>query len=794
MSVEGSNGTAQTFRQSRISSHTDGERVGETIIVVGNMRISTEQLVEEFSAFFSNFGMTEAPQLTDDDDEAARVQSKYESLLWRSIDQLDGSLAIDMNDVYEYQPDNHHLYTVMVRAPRLSIAALDQVVSRRATILLSEWATTLIDQEPDATTAEDRQRLISESVAENMAKLNLSIKPYNLRPGDVKTLVELGPADIDHLVQVKGMVTKCRGRSPEMVVSGFVCTVCGNIIVRDIEAGNVDHPTDCSHCQTKGSYDVNPDVSEFIDMQRVTLQEAPDKIPPGETPTSVNVHLSADLVSMVRPGDRVDVVGIYRATPQRAQRGRKAIMTLFKAHIDLVYVMNDDHANQRLQSARTLPTAEAPETQHQILQRMAAWAEEHRENREEIYDTLIASLAPSVIGHTNVKRGLLCQLVGGVHKESSGSQLRGEIHVLLVGDPGVAKSQLLKAVNDMSTRGVFTSGKGSSAVGLTASVNKDPDSGEMMLEVGALVLSDGGICCIDEFDKMSEQTRTTLHEIMEQQSISVAKAGIVSSLRAKTAVLAAANPRTSRYDPNRSVVANINLGPTLLSRFDLIYLMLDNADEATDRKTCYRILKMQLGDIDAEESTLPVDLKDYIAFAKNLTPVITDAAGEVLLRHYVGLRNDAQHQGSVAALPRVLESMVRLSEAFAKLRLSEEVDETDAQNAYDLMYAALLKAAYDPITHRLDMSILTTGVAQSERRRIELVESAVRQLLAGQRMTERAIIEGVLQALEDDEAGIPEAQARALIITYLNRQRNGGDAVRFTTGRHGVGGVYHLRS
>jgi len=439
--------------------------------------------------------------------------------------------------------------------------------------------------------------------------------------------------------------------------------------------------------------------SRFIDFQIVRLQELPEDLPPGQLPHYVNVSMKQDLVDYARPGDRIILTGIVRIEQERVSGVKQSESALYRLRMDGNNI--EFIGGRGIKGTRRTEREEISPDEQKIIRTLS--------KNPDIYDRLIASFAPHIRGHELFKEAILLLIVGSTQRSlSDGSKVRGDINVFLVGDPGTAKSEMLKFCARIAPRGLYTSGRGSTAAGLTAAVVRDA-SGIFMLEAGAVVLGDQGLVCIDEFDKMRPEDRSALHEVMEQQSASIAKGGIVATLNARTSILAAANPMFGKYDPFKNLTENVNLPIPLLTRFDLVFVVRDIPHEEKDRQIAQHILSQHGTSGTDTTSLIDVDiLTKYLAYAKQNDPVLTKQAENKIMEFYLKMRSveGEDKEKMITITPRQLEGLIRLSTARARILLKNQVEEDDADRAIYLFNEMLKNAGIDVNTGKIDIGVL----------------------------------------------------------------------------------------
>ena len=439
--------------------------------------------------------------------------------------------------------------------------------------------------------------------------------------------------------------------------------------------------------------------SRFIDFQIVRLQELPEDLPPGQLPHYVNVSMKQDLVDYARPGDRIILTGIVRIEQERVSGVKQSESALYRLRMDGNNI--EFIGGRGIKGSRRTEREEISPDEQKIIRTLS--------KNPDIYDRLIASFAPHIRGHELFKEAILLLIVGSTQRAlSDGSKVRGDINVFLVGDPGTAKSEMLKFCARIAPRGLYTSGRGSTAAGLTAAVVRDA-SGIFMLEAGAVVLGDQGLVCIDEFDKMRPEDRSALHEVMEQQSASIAKGGIVATLNARTSILAAANPMFGKYDPFKNLTENVNLPIPLLTRFDLVFVVRDIPSKEKDRQIAQHILSQHGTSGTDTTSLIDVDiLTKYLAYAKQNDPVLTKEAENKIMEFYLKMRSveGEDKEKMITITPRQLEGLIRLSTARARILLKNQVEEDDADRAIYLFNEMLKNAGIDVNTGKIDIGVL----------------------------------------------------------------------------------------
>ncbi len=509
---------------------------------------------------------------------------------------------------------------------------------------------------------------------------------------------------IGKFVAVDGIVRKTDEIRPRIINALFECRSCMRLQEVPQTSNMISEPALCQECGGR-SFKLLQEESEFMDTQTTKLQEPLENLSGGEEPKQILVVMEDDLVDTLTPGDIVKITGTMKTV--RDEKTKR-----FKNYIYGNYIEPLEQEFEELKIS---------DEDEEEIKRLAA--------DPDVYNKIINSTAPSIQGYREVKEAIALQLFGGSPKElEDKTRIRGDIHILIVGDPGIGKSQMLKYVSKLAPRGIYTSGKGTSGVGLTAAAVRD-EFGGWSLEAGALVLGDRGNVCVDELDKMRSEDRSAIHEALEQQTISIAKAGIMATLNSRCSVLAAANPKFGRFDQYKSIGEQIDLPSPILSRFDLIFVVEDKPDVERDTKLAAHILRIH------KDTSIPFEiepelLRKYIAYARReVSPKLTDDAIAVLQEFYVGMRGGAAEDDSpVPITARQLEALIRLSEASSRIRLGTEVTGVDAQRAITIQQKCMKQVGYDPETGKLDIDKVEGRPAKSDRDKIRIVTEVIGEL------------------------------------------------------------------
>jgi replicative DNA helicase Mcm len=577
--------------------------------------------------------------------------------------------------------------------------------------------------------------------------------------------------DLNRFLAIDGIVRRVSEVRPQIRDAVFECVACRTKFHEPQDETSLvfREPLECPESQggcgrTQGRtrFRLIAEESRYVDAQRIEIQEHPETLRHGAHPQGITVLLTEDLTGKHLPGNRVVLNGVLKSF-QRASASRTGVVR--NTTFDLMVIANAIESKVR----------EYEEIE--ITPEEIALIESFRGDPT-VVDKIVLSLAPTIKGMEEEKEAIALQLFGGIAKRhSDGVRVRGDIHALLVGDPGTAKSQLLRYIADVAPRGIYTSGKGATAAGLTAAAVKDDFAGgRWVLEAGMLVLADGGMAIIDELDKMSPEDRSAMHEALEQQTVSISKAGIQATLNARCPVLAAANPKWGRFTAERTISEQIDLPPTLLSRFDVIFSIKDVPDQVRDRRLASRILASHRDIGTGEEGGpgttsrgapfSPDLLKKYIAYARqNVRPVLSQEALDTLENYYVKVRKQGEEPNApVPITARQLEALVRLSEASARARLSPTVGEEDARRATQIMENYLRRVSMTE-EGKLDIDLTQTGVSHSQRERFEIAQRVMREL-----QEEHGGFFSLEQYREAAErAGIPPSRAEAILQTLRNQ-------------------------
>ena len=631
------------------------------------MKYSHEEVVDRFKEFYEAYPDVSEP--------------KYKKLIDKMKMEGKSSLYINFDDIIDFDFD---LSEQLLKEP-------EQILSGPSVALKEVYG------------AETDRRLTARFV--------------NLPSTEKIDIRDIRAVHINKFIQVEGVVRRTTEVKPEVIEAMFSCERCGEYLTIMQDSPTFKTPVTCSNpaCGRNGPFKLVKAYSKFVDWQNIKIQEKPEKLKGGRLPWIMDCIIKDDIVDTAQAGNVVNIVGILKTVQEHWPKsgGKK---TTFNKSIEVNSIEIKEKDIQDLELSE--------EDEEKILELASD---------PKICENITNSIAPSIFGNQHVKYAVALQMFSSearvLHDKT---RIRGDSHILLVGDPGVAKSQILKYINLVAPRSIYTSGKGTSAAGLTAAVIRDEGTGSFALEAGALVIADNGIACIDEIDKMSNEDRSSIHEAMEQQTISIAKAGIIATLNARASILAAANPKRGRFDSYKPLGEQIDLLPTLLSRFDLIFILTDKPKESEDKKIAEHILRLHSNEKDLIMPILETeDIRKYAIYSKKTIKEITltDEAKNRLLEFYVSIRKKGEEKNTpIPITARQLESLIRLSEARARMRLSNKVMVEDVEDIIQLYMKSIEEIGKDPETGEIDIDMIMTGRPKSQRDKITVIMDIISNL------------------------------------------------------------------
>jgi len=627
-------------------------------------------------------------------------------------------------------------------------------------IELSEFSNKLAEE--IVNDPEETFKILEQAIEQHPLLDKVRVRVQNMPESYNMDIREIRSRHLDNLVVVEGIIRQASDVRPQVVNAKFECPSCGTVISVMQTEKKLQHPTRCS-CGRRGGFKLIS--KKMVDTQRLIVEETPESLSGGEQPKRLNVFVKEDLVEpkmeeKTTPGARVSIVGVLKEVPVPLSTG--GISTRFELAIE---------ANNLIPQEETFEELDISEEDERQIQELS--------QDPEVFKKLTQSIVPSVWGYEEIKRSLVLQLFGGVEKpKPDGQKNRGDIHILLIGDPGVAKSVTLGFMAQISPNGRYVVGKSTSGAGLTASVVRDEYLKGWSLEAGAMVLANRGLVCIDELEKMDPDDRSAMHEAMEQQTVTVSKANVQATLRAETSVLAAANPKFGRFDPYQSIPQQIDIPPTLINRFDIIFTLRDTPDKKNDERVASHVLK-EHQTRESAEMLVPRELfRKYVAYAKQkVNPVLSDEATRKIKNFYIDLRNrPVSSESEMRPIPisaRQLQALVRMAEASARARLSETVEPSDADEAIEIMKHYLMQVGYDYESETFDIDRISSGYTSSQRNKIMTVKETIMAL--SEKMGKEIPMEEVKEDLKDkmQEHEIQEAVDKLIENSEIYRPKRG---------------------